>query len=284
MDAAMRPPLLFEFDPTRDEHAYFLGLLATDGCITKASRNRGRVTFELSAVDAAVLRSLVQIMPYSGSLSGRVRTTNFRKSHESAILTFHDLRLRQRLMQYGYAAGKKSGTVGPPLCAYNESGFWRGVLDGDGSMGITAGDHAFVSVVTASDPLRNSYVDYVTKITGARPNPKRNARDYIYNIVLFDETAQCLVRHLYRDDLIAIPRKVAGATLVAGWRRPPGRARISFERRRWTPDEDRCVLSELPQKMIATELGRTEHSINLRRWRLRASLGDAALANDHSSM
>ena len=277
--------MLFEFDPTRDEHAYFLGLLATDGSITAASRNRGRVTFELGAIDAPVLSALAKVMPYSGSLSSRRRTTNFCQSYESAILRFCDLRLRRQLHDWGYPSGKKSDTVGPPQCEYDESGFWRGVLDGDGSMGVTANDRAFVSLVTASELMRNAYIDFVAKITGAQPNPTRNTRDDVFNIVLFDEKAQWLVNHLYADDLVAIPRKLSAAKSVARWRRPEGRTRIGFERRKWTADQDRRVLSDLSLGAIATELARTVQAVNVRRWRLRASLQklSPALTTDSTS-
>lgn len=112
-------------DPMRDEHAYFLGLLATDGNISETTRNRGRISFELGSRDADVLRSLAERIPAAGHLSTRSRTTNFRTGYESTVLAFHDLTLRREVAVLGYVAGRKFDTVGPPVGPYDERGFWR---------------------------------------------------------------------------------------------------------------------------------------------------------------
>jgi hypothetical protein len=267
----LRADLAFAFNPRRDDHAYFLGLFATDGTIYESSRNRGRVTFELCSTDASVLRVLADRIPYRSHFRDRYRNTNFAQGYRSVVLTFHDLRFRRELAALGYVAGKKSETVGPPRCVHDESGFWRGVVDGDGSLGMTGNERPFVSLVTASEQLRNAYVEFVARVAGVRPNPQRNARDRVFNIVVFDEPAQALVAQLYSDELIAIPRKLNAAKIVAAWRRPANRKRIDFERRKWTPEEDRSVLAGPPVAVIAAELGRTARSVNIRRWRLRAS-------------
>jgi hypothetical protein len=253
----------------RDAHAYFLGLLATDGTIYETSRNRGRVSFELRASDATMLEALSASIPYRSHLRYRCRTTNFARSYESVILTYHDLRFRRELRALGYGAGKKSQTVSTPQCPYVEIAFWRGVVDGDGSLGITGQARPFVSLITASQQLRDAYIDFVARIAGTRPDPKRNVRDRVFNIVVFDEPAQMLAARLYSDDVLAIPRKKSAAEIVGAWRRPSNRKRVDFERRRWTPEEDRRVLEPLTQLAVATELGRTVRSINIRRWRLR---------------
>src|ERR1700733_972019 len=85
------------FDPIRDDHAYFLGLLATDGHIYETSRNRGRIAFELASRDASVLTDLAERIPYRSHLTRRRRATNFKTSHESAVLVFHDLGFRRTL-------------------------------------------------------------------------------------------------------------------------------------------------------------------------------------------
>jgi len=266
-----RGELPYSFDPLKDAHAYFLGLLATDGTIYESSRNRGRVSFELKASDAPVLRSLAEIVPYRSHFRYRCRDTNFARVYESAILTFHDLRFRRELSALGYVSGKKSQTTTVPRCEYDEIGFWRGVVDGDGSLGITGIDRPFVSLVTASQQLRDAYVEFVTRVAGTRPDPKRNARDRVFNIVVFDEPAQVLARRLYAEASIAIPRKAYAARVVQSWERPNNRKRVDFERRRWTPEEDRRVLESLPQALVAAELGRTVNSISIRRWRLRGA-------------
>jgi hypothetical protein len=262
-------------DPLRDDHAYFLGLLATDGTIYEHTRNRGRVSFEISTADAAILHYLAALIPYKAHISQRLRTTNFRADHSSTVLAFHDLDLRRSLAQLGYVSGKKAFSVRPPLAPFHETGFWRGVLDGDGSLGLTRKNRPFVSLVTGSEPLRNAYVAFLSRLTGSCPNPNRNTRDRVYNIVLFDESAQILAASLYSSDVLAIPRKIEASKAILAWRRPEDRRRIAFERRRWNADEDRLVLSPFSEAHVAAKLGRTKASVSTRRWRLSLSPRDA---------
>ena len=262
-------------DPLRDEHAYFLGLLATDGTIYEHTRNRGRVSFEIGAADATILHRLATIIPYKAHISERRRNTNFKMNYSSIVLTFHDLDLRRSLALLGYVSGKKAFSVRPPLAPFHENGFWRGVLDGDGSLGITGKNRPFVSLVTASEALRNAYVAFLSSLTGSCPRPSRNTRDRVYNIVLFDEPAQALAGSLYSPEVLAIPRKAEASRAIMAWRRPEGRRRITFERRRWAADEDRLVLLNISEADVAAKLGRTKASVSVRRWRLRLSACDA---------
>lgn len=94
------------------------------------------------------------------------------------------------------------------------AGFGEGVIDGDGSLGLSCHDHCFISLVTASERLRNAYVSFVSPIIGYSPATQRNKRDGVYNICVFDEKAQKLAQALYGKATIAIPRKLEAASRV----------------------------------------------------------------------
>jgi hypothetical protein len=259
----------FLLDPQCDHHAYFLGLLVTDGTISESTRNRGRVSFELAISDVGVLSELARRMPYRASLHERCRTTNFRANYRSGVLCFFDLGLRRGLADLGYSAGRKSLTVASPSQPFHEIGFWRGVVDGDGSLGTIADGRPCVSLITASQALRDQYIDFVSRVTGCRPNPSRNRRDNVFNIVLYAEAAQQLAAALYTPGTIAIERKVRAAETIKNWHRPSSMLRVTFERRRWLASEDGVVMGGDSLSAIATRLGRTVRSVNIRRWRLR---------------
>jgi hypothetical protein len=190
------------------------------------------------------------------------------------------MRLRRGLSRLGFKAGKKSLTVSVPREPYHEVGFWRGVIDGDGSLGLTGRDRPFLSLVTASQALRDEYIEFAFRVTGSRANPNRNRRDNVYNIVFFDEASQSLAATLYQSGEIALMRKAQSAKAIAAWRRPADRKRRTFECRRWLPEEDRFVLGDLSIDQIAAELNRTAKSVNVRRWRLR-SAADGPTINVH---
>lgn len=261
----------FLLDPQCDHHAYFLGLLATDGTISESTRNRGRVSFELGILDAGILAELAGRMPYRATYHERCRTTNFRANYRSGILSFFDLGLRRGLADLGFRAGRKSATVAPPPGPFHEIGFWRGVVDGDGSLGTIADGRPFVSLITASQTLRDRYVEFVSRTTGSQPNPSRNRRDNVFNIVLYAEAAQQLAATLYTTGAIAMVRKARAAETIKRWRRPASQRRVTFEKRRWFPNEDQIVMAGDSLSTIAERLGRTVRSVNIRRWRLRHS-------------
>ncbi len=264
-----RSTLAFPFDPLRDDHAYFLGLLATDGTIRESDRNRGRISFELAERDAQLLAMLAKRIPYHATFQQRLRATNFRAEYRSTVLSFHDRRFREELAVLGYAAGPKALTAAPPIGPFDSTGFWRGVVDGDGSLGITSLGKPFVSLVTASEALRTGFVDLIRTLVEVAPNPMRNTRDGVFNITAWNEDAQEIVRALYLPGVIAIERKRVATGAILAWSRPDNWPR-AYRAKRWSPDEDAVVLGEGTQHAIAERLGRTVQSVNLRRWRLRS--------------
>jgi hypothetical protein len=80
------------------------------------------------------------------------------------------------------------------------------------------------------------------------------------------EDAQQLVAAMYYEGGLALPRKLERAKQVAEWVRPMGMRKVE-NRKRWTSEEDDFVLNHSITESMAT-LGRSEKSVNLRRWRL----------------
>ena len=72
---------------------------------------------------------------------------------------------------------------------YSEPDFWRGVIDGDGSIGLkNVEQQPFLSLATKSELLKEGFCDYIHKLTGFRPNVNRNKRDNIFNETKANET------------------------------------------------------------------------------------------------
>ena len=66
--------------------SYIYGLLITDGNLYLTSRNRGRVTLEVSDKDKDIVESLVKIIPNS-STRIRTRDTNFKQNYTTYTFT-----------------------------------------------------------------------------------------------------------------------------------------------------------------------------------------------------
>jgi LAGLIDADG-like domain len=255
-------------DLTIPAHAYFFGFAQTDGNHYAGTRQRGRLTIELSERDDAVLHSFTGLFDVHARVSYRERITNFGK-HRSATWTVCDLAFRRELVELGLPTGPKSSTVAPPVTAFSARDYMRGLIDGDGSVGFSSTGRPFVGFATASQSLAEFFCAQSLDVVGAHRTPRRNTRDGIYNLVVAGDPAAPLAAWLYPDGCLALERKRRAAAFVAEWTRPTGmRARPVAGSRRWTAAEDADVFTGSIEE-AATRLGRSEKSVALRRFRLR---------------
>jgi LAGLIDADG-like domain len=255
-------------DLTIPDHAYFFGFAQTDGNHYAGTRQRGRISIELSERDEAVLHSFTNLFDVYSRVSYRERTTNLGK-HRSATWTLCDLAFRRELIELGLPTGPKSSTVAPPVTAFSARDYMRGLIDGDGSVGFSSTGRPLVCFATASQPLAEFFCAQALAVVGAHRTPRRNTRDDIYNLMVAGGPAASLAAWLYPDGCLALERKRRAAASVAAWRRPPGmRARPVAGSRRWTAAEDADVFIGSIRE-AASRLGRSEKSVALRRFRLR---------------
>jgi len=172
-------------------HSYFFGFVQTDGTLKKSSRNRGRLEIELGGRDKEILDSFKRLFSsvYS-AVRIRDRDTNFKKNYKSCILTICDLGFRNELNKLGIPYGKKYWIISPPKTNFCERDYIRGLVDGDGSVGITEKGLPFISFTVKSERLKEYLFNIIERITGERKKLSRNARDNIYNIMVNREKAQ----------------------------------------------------------------------------------------------
>lgn len=237
-----------EFDLSVPEHAYIFGLFQTDGHLRSEARNRGYLALELSDRDADIIHKVSGMLPVTATINTRSRTTNFTNGRVvgSHILRVHDWGFRLRLIELGLPEGRKSAVIAPPTAPYSVPDYWRGVIDGDGSLGITPSTRKpFVSLVTDSDVLADSFRALLFDVTGRTYLAGRNQRDGAYNIMTTGKYAQALAVFLYYDGCLSMDRKAASARAVAEW--TPEETRPRKGMRRWTPDEDAVLLKDGPE-------------------------------------
>lgn len=256
------------FTLTTPEHAYLFGFLQADGHLSKDTRNRGKARIELAVGDRAILRKFQALLPVPTSVTFRERDTNFKKGSRSAIWTLCDLDLRTTLNQLGLPYGSKSSLVAPPSTHFSEADYFRGIVDGDGSLGLTGAGFPFLSLTTKSQPLAQAFLDLILRITGKAKTTTPNTRDRIYTPCVFKEMAQEVSAFLYYPGCLCLTRKARRATQVASWTRPKAMTRVTWERRAWSSEED-ALVSGMPVQEAVKRLGRTERSVRVRASRLR---------------
>lgn len=195
------------------------GLFQVDGHLSKDTRNRGKFSIEMKSSDSMILLELQEHIPYHSKISYRERTTNFGHIN-TAILQIYSREFRDEINMLGIPYGKKSSIIAPPNTEYSIIDYYRGVVDANGSLGITSKNIPFVSLNIYSDALKDSYLNMLTSITKKHKTASRTLRDNTYNIVVYKEDAQKLVHSLYYPGCICIRRKYNFAVDVMNWTRP----------------------------------------------------------------
>jgi hypothetical protein len=197
---------------TLEEKSYIYGLLLSDGSVSIRNQETytGFVRLEVSKRDEDIVDKLCKIVPYSTKLE-RTRNTNFLENYHSISFLISRQYFIKNLIDWGFPIENKTINAKPPIIEYDRNAFWRGVLDGDGSLGIRHNSKgkskAYLSLTTKSESLKEEFCEYLRSITGHKYNPKRNKRDNIYNIGCGGHAACKVLKEIYRDCTIYLNRK-----------------------------------------------------------------------------
>lgn len=249
------------------DRSYVIGLFQGDGSLKENTRNRGCFSYEISKGDADIVYKLANVFkPYVNVfIHERTRSTNFKDSYESIRLTIHNMEFRRELNEF-VPYGRKAAIIVPPN-GLSKRDYIRGLIDADGSLGLTEKGRCFIGLCTSSEEIKEYILASILEVTGRRKILNRNKRDGVYNISLFDEDAQIYASFLYENTKLHINRKYEKYLQVMGWERTPGQVRIL--KKTWIPSEDLVVLSSdlsIEEKMEI--LDRTKQSVKTRMWRL----------------
>ena len=243
--------------------SYIFGLLLADGNMYLNTRNRGRISIEVSIRDEDIIEKLAKEIP-SVTIKRRIRNSNFLKNYTSICLTNYQILFRENLIQCGFPVKDKTKSCCAPTVEYSKRGFWRGVIDGDGSLGLSI-NGPFISLVTASEQLKEDYLSFLNEEFGIIKSVNRNARDGVYNIMVGREDAIKLAKYLYTNSKLHIDRKYKSYLSMLDWVRTTKKS--DNQHVRWNLKEDEYILSHTTKESVLC-LKRTEKSVLMRLWRL----------------
>jgi len=254
-------------DLSQPDWCYMIGLFQADGHLRESSRNRGYLSLEISSRDRTILEKIAEIVPLNTPISDRIRDTNFSEGYESSEIRIFDMNFRRQLVENGMIVGKKSDTISVPENVGHPVDYWRGWIDGDGSLGLTGGGYPFISLITKSESIKSAYCDFLHDQLGVTKQVQRNSRDNCYNLMITREHAQFFISVLYYPECLCLDRKRQSATETLKWERPEGMRR-SANNSRWTSEQDAIILN-IPIEESCRLLGRSEKSVKTRLWRLK---------------
>lgn len=119
------------FDDLDSAASYFVGLLASDGCVGGSEATR--VSIKLAIDDIAIIRSLKKFLGSNATLSIQQSRGN---SRPQAGIQVRSARLVQRLTRLGVGPRKSLSLRIRDKALLQSQHFWRGVIDGDGTVMI----------------------------------------------------------------------------------------------------------------------------------------------------
>jgi hypothetical protein len=208
-----------------DEGAYWLGFLFADGYV-----RRQFLYVRLTAADRG---HLVKFRKFLGSahpiVDDPARTAAGYLCRPSCRIQVFSVRLGQRVLDLGRYEGQV------PMTLTSSRHFWRGVVDGDGSVGFTSKGFPSLQLV-GTRRLMDAFLQFLREEGLAARMTVRPSKS-IYTVSTAGHTAAAIVHLLYANGPVALNRKAAAAELVmAQERRDEDRRRQALaeytERRR----------------------------------------------------
>lgn len=247
-------------------YSYLFGLFGTDGSVYRSKTNEHIYRLGLELIDKDIIDNICSKLE-DCSQSERIRNTNFKEQYHTYILYCTNNEFINWCEKNGFPLFDKTNIIAPPIYEYSKSDFWRGVIDGDGSIGRkTATDEPFISLVTKSEALKDAFENYIEQITNFKPNNNRNKRDGVFNITIHGEKAVKLINTLYQNSNIYIDRKYQKYLENCNWKKPNTTNKYHHK---WSSQElkDLTILST--GEFINKYPNRTRNAVYAKRSKLR---------------
>ena len=210
------------FDKIVPDSAYWIGFLFADGSVSNYGR-LGSVSVRVSERDR---NQIVKLRTFLGSTHkiGTAPAGNYGgyRSKPSVRLVIPSARLAEQLL----SLGRYEGPIDDLLIQSRD--FWRGVVDGDGSLGILASGYAYFGLV-GSRRLLEAFLLFLRRNNlGARMTIRPDKT--IFQVATAGYIAEKIVALLYGNATVALDRKATAAAKIAAMRD----VRLSAERARLT--------------------------------------------------
>lgn len=188
------------FDSYGEQAEYWAGFLLADAHIAKP-RGNGQPQLELclSEKDACQLEAFAEFASAAHPIKRK------RSTHGVQLkLSFRSARMCSRLLELWSGNRAKLDRIPSPHLAGSRH-FWRGVVDGDGSM-FTGGDGSFRFSVCGSYSLMQAFATFCEERVPMR-RPKLRANKSIFEVRAGGRTGKAIAETLYSNCTVALPRK-----------------------------------------------------------------------------
>jgi hypothetical protein len=206
----------FSFEKASEEQAYWLGFLMADGYVhLPRGRHVYNVALKLAERDKNHVERFAKFVGTDKPLyPSKAQDTQYRDKvihgSPSWALCLNSNPIAMDVMRYGVIPHKTGREVVPTTLVKNRD-FWRGMVDGDGTVCVSKGVPRLQLV--GSKRIIEQFIAFTEDHTppyGAKPHA--NGGQYLF--MLNGKRAIQLARALYENCSIALPRKHATALRI----------------------------------------------------------------------
>lgn len=193
------------FDIINDEVAYWIGFLYADGYITNPE-NCYNMGLLLKGDDKPHVEKFKEFLKAPQEIRSGETILNG-KTFFNVSMKVGSQRLHKRLQELGFSHNKSYDAKPPEFLKYNRH-FWRGVIDGDGFLGIVGKREHYRLYLCGTVDIVSGFKEFLLKsgiFTNAQIIRKKNSSLHIFQIG--DNIAQKVTELLYKDSTIYLERK-----------------------------------------------------------------------------
>jgi hypothetical protein len=207
------------FDVVREESAYWAGVLMADGSVVIENHRSPRIRLGFQTRDVGHLEKFksflksgqpitTRMMPGADNGKGRLGL------HSFSEFTVRSTALAKSLANYGVIPNKTYRTSTSPEIAANRH-FWRGMIDGDGSIVIGSKTKTPQIFLLGSRGIVEQFLSFVGS-SGISSTTRPYSKGKIWYAVISGRYAVLLAGLLYSDSSVALERKRSMAMKVVG--------------------------------------------------------------------
>jgi hypothetical protein len=205
-----RPPRMNEdaFAIITEESAYWVGVLMADGCITAGRDRKGKLRplrslyLCLAEEDAGHVAEFAKFLRCDRQPGIYTPRSGSRQKQRQARISATSQKIVDDLARFGVVP-RKTKTAKVIGLEYNRH-FWRGLVDGDGSI-FRNKEGAPALSVCGTKALMEQYSDFVFSVLG-RKYPLRPMKS-IWSVVIGGTWGTRMIRELYENCAVALTRK-----------------------------------------------------------------------------
>lgn len=218
------------FDNLNEHSLYWIGFLFADGCLTQTRSGTWRLSLGLQSSDRNHIEKFKDFLSATNPIEEEKRTLiSEGKVYNRSRIQILSNKLGEKLTSYGLVKNLKMNPI--ELLAKSKH-FWRGVIDGDGSVVIHKNTNRCQIIFLGNLDLAVKYQIFVRKlIPESVANIRRCGKEgKIFSVGLDGYQAVKLARYLYEDSKVFLDRKKAKAIEMIELN-PQRRIRLGEDRR-----------------------------------------------------